>query len=220
MTFFKEERRSLFSEAIAFFFIIKSADRLRDLIITMDNLLQGVNVFLIGMMGSGKTTVGKKLAQRLNYRFFDSDVLVERVTKQSITDIFATQGEETFRDLESQVLSELSSCTKSVIATGGGIVLKPINWSYLHHGLIVWLDAPVSVLSKRLAKNKTRPLLQETDLGLKLQSLLEERRSLYAQSDLQIIIDEHQTSEDVVEQILELVPTVIQPKLNISQELN
>lgn len=220
MTFFKEERRSLFSEAIAFFFIIKSADRLRDLIITMENLLQGVNVFLIGMMGSGKTTVGKKLAQRLNYRFFDSDVLVERVTKQSITDIFATQGEETFRDLESQVLSELSSCTKSVIATGGGIVLKPINWSYLHHGLIVWLDAPVSVLSKRLAKNKTRPLLQETDLGLKLQSLLEERRSLYAQSDLQIIIDEHQTSEDVVEQILELVPTVIQPKLNISQELN
>lgn len=187
---------------------------------TTKQLLQGVNVFLIGMMGSGKTTVGKKLAQGLNYRFFDTDVLIERVTKQSITDIFATQGEASFRDLESQVLSELSSCTKSVIATGGGIILKQINWSYLHHGLIIWLDAPISVLSKRLAKNKTRPLLQETDLQLKLHSLLEERRSLYAQSDLQIIIDEHQTSDDVVDQILELLPTIIQPKLNISQELN
>ena len=94
---------------------------------TMQQLLQGVNVFLIGMMGSGKTTVGQKLAQRLNYRFFDSDVLIERVTQQSINDIFATQGEETFREFETQVLSELAACTKSVIATGGGMVLKPIN---------------------------------------------------------------------------------------------
>ncbi|WP_182670744.1 shikimate kinase [Crocosphaera subtropica] len=187
---------------------------------TMQQLLQGVNVFLIGMMGTGKTTVGQKLAQRLNYRFFDSDVLIERVTQQRISDIFATQGEETFRELESQVLSELASCTKSVIATGGGIILKPINWSYLHHGLIVWLDAPVPILTKRLKKDKTRPLLQQTDLSLKLQSLLEERRYLYAQCDLQIIIDEYQTPDDIVEQILELVPTVIQPKLEISQELN
>ncbi|MDJ0659864.1 MAG: shikimate kinase [Crocosphaera sp.] len=187
---------------------------------TMQQLLQGVNVFLIGMMGSGKTTVGQKLAQRLNYRFFDSDVLIERVTQQSINDIFATQGEETFRQFETQVLSELAACTKSVIATGGGMVLKPINWSYLHHGLIVWLDAPVTILTQRLAKDRTRPLLQATELSLKLHSLLEKRRSLYAQSDLQIIIDEHQTPDDIVEQILELVPTVVKTKLEISQERN
>ncbi|MDJ0730883.1 MAG: shikimate kinase [Crocosphaera sp.] len=186
----------------------------------MQQLLQGVNIFLVGMMGTGKTTVGQKLAQRLNYRFFDTDVLIERVAQRSINDIFATQGEETFRQLETEVISELAACTKSVIATGGGIILKPINWSYLHHGLIVWLDASVPILTKRLAKDKSRPLLQETDLNLKLHSLLEQRQSLYAQSDLQIIIDEHQTPDDIVEQILELVPTVIKPKLKISQEHN
>ncbi len=193
---------------------------LRHLIIIMQQLLQGVNIFLVGMMGTGKTTVGQKLAQRLNYRFFDTDVLIERVAQRSINDIFATQGEETFRQLETEVISELAACTKSVIATGGGIILKPINWSYLHHGLIVWLDASVPILTKRLAKDKSRPLLQETDLNLKLHSLLEQRQSLYAQSDLQIIIDEHQTPDDIVEQILELVPTVIKPKLKISQEHN
>ncbi len=186
----------------------------------MQQLLQGVNIFLIGMMGTGKTTIGKKLAQRLNYRFFDSDVLIERVTQQTINEIFATEGEEGFRQIESQILSELAACTKSVIATGGGIVLKQKNWSYLHHGLIVWLDTSIEILIERLAKDKTRPLLQETDLSLKLQSLLEQRRSLYAQSDLQIMIDEEKTPDDIVDQILELVPTVIQPKLEIPETFN
>ena len=187
---------------------------------TMQQLRQGVNVFLVGMMGTGKTTVGQNLAQRLNYRFFDSDVLVEKVTGQTINDIFATQGEETFRQLETQVLSELASCTKSVIATGGGSVLKPKNWSYLHHGLIVWLDVSLPILTQRLAKDTTRPLLQTTDLSLKLQSLSEQRNPLYAQSDLRIIIDREQTADDTVEQILELIPTVIKTKSEISQEFN
>jgi shikimate kinase len=186
----------------------------------MQQLLQGVNIFLIGMMGTGKTTVGQKLAQCLNYRFFDTDVLIERVTQQSINDIFATEGEETFRNLESQVLSQLAACTKSVIATGGGMVIKQKNWSYLHHGLIVWLDAPVSLLIQRLTADTTRPLLQETDLKDKLQFLLEQRQALYSQGDLQIIIEENQTPDDVVEQILELVPTVIKPKLEFPQDRN
>lgn len=187
---------------------------------SIPQLLRGVNIFLIGMMGTGKTTVGKKLAQRLSYRFFDSDILIERVTQQRIKEIFATQGEETFRHLETQVLSELAACTQSVIATGGGIVLKSENWSYLHHGLIVWLDVSMPILTKRLAKDTSRPLLQATDLRVKLESLLEQRRSLYAQSDLRIIIDHEQAPDDVVEQILELVPTVVKPQLEISQELN
>ncbi len=187
---------------------------------TMQQLLQGVNIFLIGMMGTGKTTVGQKLAQCLNYRFFDTDILIERVTQQSINDIFATVGEETFRNIESQILSELAACTRSVIATGGGMVIKQKNWSYLHHGLIVWLDVPVSLLAKRLAEDATRPLLQETDLTNKLQSLLEQRRSLYSQADLQIIIEADQTPDDVVEQILELVPTVIKPKLEFPPDHN
>ncbi|MGF1478470.1 MAG: shikimate kinase [Cyanophyceae cyanobacterium] len=172
------------------------------------NLLSRLNVFLIGMMGTGKTTVGRLLAQRLSYRFFDTDDLVERVTKQTISEIFKHQGEESFRRLESQVLAELSAYTQSAIATGGGIVLKQLNWSYLHHGLVVWLDAPVEILVQRLANDTSRPLLSEVDLAHKLSSLLKERRSLYAQADLRITI-EKQTPEQVVAQIIEQIPTVL-----------
>ncbi len=174
--------------------------------------LQGLNVFLIGMMGSGKTTVGKVLAQQLNYRFFDTDILVERVARQSITEIFVTEGEKKFRQLESQVLQELSACTKSAIATGGGIVLHQLNWSYLRNGLIVWLDAPVDLLVERLAKDDTRPLLQKSDLETKLINLLAERKHLYAQADLHIIIKSDQTPEEIATEILANIPTVIKEK--------
>lgn len=187
---------------------------------TTQQLLQGVNIFLIGMMGTGKTTIGKILAQRLGYRFFDTDVLIERVTQQTINSIFTTQGEEAFRDIESQVLAELSACTRSVIATGGGIILRPKNWSYLHHGLIIWLDTPVNLLTKRLAKDQTRPLLQDEDLTIKLQSLLAQRQPLYAQGDLHILIQENQSPHDIVKEIFEVIPTVIKPQLNTSQENN
>ena len=86
----------------------------------MKEQLQGVNLFLIGMMGSGKSTVGQLLAEQLRYRFFDSDVLIERVAGEPVTEIFAHQGEATFRELESQVLGQLAAQTRSVIATGGG----------------------------------------------------------------------------------------------------
>ena len=171
--------------------------------------LQRLSVFLIGMMGTGKTTVGKLLAQQLGYRFFDTDVLIERVAGQTINEIFAEQGEDHFRQLESRVLGELSAYTQSAIATGGGIVLRQINWSYLHHGLIVWLDAPVEVLMERLAQDTTRPLLQDTDLAPKLNFLLEQRRSLYAQADLHIPIEAEQTPAQVVAEIVAQIPTVL-----------
>lgn len=175
----------------------------------MTNSLQGISIFLIGMMGTGKTTVGQVLAQHLGYRFFDSDDLIERVTRQSISEIFASQGEEYFREMESKVLAELSAYTKSVMATGGGIVLSPKNWSYLHHGLIIWLDASVDLLKKRLAQDTTRPLLQESDLTLKLSTLSEQRRALYQQADLHIHIEENQTPEQITAKIIEQIPTVL-----------
>lgn len=178
----------------------------------MNDLLKGLNVFLIGMMGAGKTTVGQLLAQQLGYRFFDTDVLIERVAASTISEIFATEGEESFRGLETQVLEELSAYTRSAIATGGGIVLRQKNWSYLHHGLIVWLDAPLEVLIRRLAEDRTRPLLQEADPTLKLKSLLEHRRPLYAQADLHIQIEISQTPEQIVSQVIELIPTVLKSK--------
>ncbi len=109
----------------------------------MNDLLKGLNVYLVGMMGSGKTTVGKLLAEKLNYRFLDTDILIETIAGKTIKQIFAQEGEAKFRELETQVLGEVSAYTRSVISTGGGVVLKAKNWSYLHYGIIIWIDAPV-----------------------------------------------------------------------------
>lgn len=175
----------------------------------MSDLLKGVNVFLIGMMGAGKTTVGHLLADKLGYRFFDTDVLIEQVAGKTINEIFASSGEESFRLLESQILSELSAYKKLTIATGGGIVMRQINWSYLHHGLIIWLDAPVKVLLERLQDDSTRPLLKKDDPAEVLANLLEQRRSLYAQADLHIPVNAEDTPEEITERVISLIPTVL-----------
>ena len=90
-------------------------------------MLNGTNIFLIGMMGAGKSTVGKLLAQKLGYNFLDTDPLIEKCAGKSIPEIFAKDGEETFRDLEQQVLSQVSAYTRLVVATGGGIVMRSLN---------------------------------------------------------------------------------------------
>lgn len=175
----------------------------------MGDLLQGLNIYLIGMMGTGKTTVGQVLARQLGYRFFDTDVLIERVAQKKINDLFAEEGEDFFRDLESRVLGELSACTRSLIATGGGIVLRPQNWSYLRHGLVIWLDAPISLLVERLAEDETRPLLKTDDLFLKLETLLTNRKSLYQEADLHITIEDQETPEAIASKILARIPSVL-----------
>ena len=168
-----------------------------------NTLLKGVNVYLIGMMGSGKSTIGKILAQKLNYRFFDTDILIEKVAQRTIPEIFATEGESYFRDLETKVLQELSAYNHSAIATGGGIVEKPVNWSFLRQGLIVWLDADLEVLQQRVAQDTNRPLAG------KLKLLLAKRRSLYAQADLQVISDRIKTPEQVATEIINQIPDKI-----------
>ena len=169
----------------------------------MNNLLRGVNVYLIGMMGSGKTTVGQLLARKLSYRFFDTDVLLENVAQKPIPEIFATEGEAYFRDLETKVLGQVSGYTRSAIATGGGIIQKPVNWGYLRQGLIVWLDVELEVLKERLVDDNTRPLAE------KLESLWESRRSLYAQADLKISVQREQTPEQIADKIMDKIPSMI-----------
>ena len=169
----------------------------------MNNLLQGVNVYLIGMMGSGKSTIGNILARKLNYRFFDTDVLIERVAAKPIPEIFASGGETYFRDLETQVLKEVSAYRSSAIATGGGIIQKPLNWSYLRQGLVIWLDVDVEILRKRISGDENRPL------AAKLESLLAERNSLYSLADLQIKCVDEQTPEQVANRIVEQIPGMI-----------
>ncbi|MGL5940154.1 MAG: shikimate kinase [Waterburya sp.] len=173
----------------------------------MNNLLKGINIYLIGMMGSGKTTIGKYLAQDLNYRFVDTDQTIEAIAKQPITQIFQQSGESQFRELETKVLAELSVYTRSVIATGGGIIQQQINWSYLRHGLIVWLDVDLAILKKRLVQDETRPLAD------KLESLLTTRRPLYAQADIQITITQEKSPEKVSAQIIQMIPTVLKSQV-------
>lgn len=169
----------------------------------MNQILQGVSVYLIGMMGSGKTTVGQQLAKDLNYRFIDTDSTIEAIAKKPISEIFAQEGETYFRELETRVLSELCVYTRSVIATGGGIIGKQINWSYLRDGLVVWLDVDLEILKKRLAQDETRPL------AAKLETLLKTRRPLYSQADIAIAINSDLTPQAISAQILEAIPTVI-----------
>lgn len=180
-----------------------------------NSLLKGVNLYLIGMMGSGKSTVGRLLAPRLGYKFVDTDEIIEQLTGKSIKDLFAEQGEVAFRQLETKVLAEVCSYTHLAIATGGGIVVRQENWSYLHHGLIVWLDVPVEQLYAHVVDDTTRPLLQGADLMGKLLKLLEQRQSLYAQADLRITPTEQETPEEVVDRMLEAIPTVLKEGLGV-----
>lgn len=178
----------------------------------MNNLLKGVNLYLIGMMGSGKTTIGQLVATELGYQFFDTDTVIEQVAKQSIKQIFAESGEVAFRQLESQVLAELSAYTRLAIATGGGIVLKPENWSYLHHGIVVWLDVPIEQLQERLQADETRPLLQDPNPQAKLQTLFRQREALYAQSDVRVSYKAGETPEQLTKRLLEQLQQVVEPR--------
>lgn len=162
------------------------------------------------MMGAGKTTIGRLLAAQLKYGFVDTDVVIEKVAKvESISQLFAEKGEATFRQLESQVLAQVCAYTNLAIATGGGIVLRRENWSYLHHGLVVWLDAPVELLYARLAYDTTRPLLQDSDPLGKLHTLLQKRHRLYAQADLRVSVSSEETPEQIAKRVLEEIPTVL-----------
>ncbi|MFM7428065.1 MAG: shikimate kinase [Elainella sp.] len=176
---------------------------------TVSQQLRGINLYFVGMMGTGKSTVGQLVARSLGYQFLDTDTVIEQVSGQSVSQIFASQGEPEFRQLETQVLAELSAYTRLVIATGGGIVSLTQNWSYLRHGLIIWLNVPVELIYSRLKKDTTRPLLQTADPLAKLQLLMQERRSLYAQADLEIGVSQGETADRVAQRVLAAIPTVL-----------
>jgi shikimate kinase len=175
--------------------------------------LKGVSLFLVGMMGSGKTTLGRFLAAELGYQFFDTDHLIEQLTSQTVTEIFASAGEAEFRQLETQVLAELSAYKNLAIATGGGIVLDPYNWSFLRHGLVIWLDAPVETLYHRLQGDSSRPLLAAPDPLAQLQTLLAQRQSLYAQADVSITIAAGSEPEQVMAQVLAEISKALRPEV-------
>jgi len=173
--------------------------------------LKGLNLYLVGMMGAGKSSTGAALAQGLGYQFFDTDSVLEAAAAQTIPEIFAQQGEAAFRQLETQVLAELSAYQRLVIATGGGIVSRPENWSYLHHGIVVWLDVPLAVLKQRLQGDMGRPLLQGQDWEATLERLQRDRQPLYAQADVRVTVAAGEDIAAIAARTLNLVEARILP---------
>ncbi len=145
-------------------------------------------VTLVGMMGSGKSTVGKLVSEKLNYKFYDTDSLIVEKTGRKITDIFRIKGEEYFRDLEKEVINELynkNDIKNSVIATGGGAVLSEANRNlFLNRSKVYWLNVEVDKLADRLYENKERPLIRnyknrKSDLVNHLDNILNDRIDYY-----------------------------------------
>jgi shikimate kinase len=137
-------------------------------------------VILVGLPGSGKTTIGRQLARRMGLAYVDSDHVLEDRLGCSIREYFEQQGEVAFRDQEQAVLAELSQRPETVLATGGGSVLRAANREALHaHGWVVYLKSTPHELFKRLRYDKTRPLLQVADPLQKLKDLYQQRDPLY-----------------------------------------
>ena len=174
--------------------------------------LEGLNLYLVGMMGSGKSSAGRHLAEQLGYRFLDADSSIEQVAGRSIPEVFASEGESGFRDLEAAVLNQIASWHSLVVATGGGVVTRPENWGQLHQGVVIWLDAPDALLLERLSADPTpRPLMQSADPAARLAELMTQRRPLYAQADLHIVQD-GRSADQVAEQVLEALPGVLKER--------
>jgi shikimate kinase len=141
------------------------------------------NIVLIGFMGSGKTSVGRNLATLTGHRFLDTDELITGQQNASVTEIFARVGEAGFRDLETKCLAGLVGVCGVILATGGGIILRPENRSYLHQiGTVAWLDADPDVLFERVSRNRKRPLLATEDPRATFDELRASRLSIYEET--------------------------------------
>ena len=161
------------------------------------------NIYLVGMMGAGKTTIGKLLARRLSRSFVDSDQRIEERTGVKIPVIFEIEGEQGFRRRESQVLEELAKEPDLVVATGGGIVLSESNRACLtRSGLVVYLCLPLGVLWERTRQDKNRPLLQVADPRARIEELHGERDPLY-RSVADIVVEGGRSSPNALVRQLE-----------------
>ncbi|MGH7790804.1 MAG: shikimate kinase [Thermodesulfobacteriota bacterium] len=168
------------------------------------------NIFLIGFMGAGKTSVGKILAKSLEMSFVDLDVEIEKELGMTIPEIFSTHGEGFFRDAESEALRSVAERERQAIATGGGVVLREENWEVMgKKGVTIYLKAPAAVLYNRVKNNTSRPLLQVEDPLKRARKLLSQRVPLYEKADL-IVDTERISPQEAVREIstklMSLVP--------------
>lgn len=181
---------------------------------TLRSRLRRTSIYLIGMTGAGKTTVARSLAASLGYRPVDVDELIEAVAGEPIPAIFAADGEEGFRALETEVLGSVSAFVKCVVATGGGVVVRRENWGVLHAGVVVWLDVPVAELAGRVGADPGRPLVAaaaDKPGGVEgvLTDMLAARGDAYAQADVRVGAGGDQTPEAVALAVAEALITFI-----------
>jgi len=146
------------------------------------------SIVLIGMMGVGKSSIGRRLGARLGIPFVDADAEIETAAGMSIADIFARHGEAAFRSGEARVIARLLNNGPQVLATGGGAVMNPATRTLIQQkGVSVWLSAEFELLLRRISKRKAeRPMLQTADPAATLRALLSEREPIYAQADLTV----------------------------------
>lgn len=160
------------------------------------------NIVLIGFMGTGKTSTGRLLAGRLNRPFLDVDKKIEQETGLAISDIFQLYGETHFRQLERDVISRLARYTNTVIATGGGVVLKQENMARLKStGVIVSLTASLDIILERTSRRGVRPLLDCEDRAERVAKLFQDRAALYKKADYIVdtgCMSPHQVAEKII----------------------
>ena len=159
------------------------------------------NIVLVGFMGTGKSTVGKRLAQSLEWDFVDTDCVIGEVTSLSVTEIFRRHGETRFRSEERIVVARLSQQDQIVIATGGGTVVDPLNLKALaQNGIVIGLHASMEAILRRIGHKNDRPLLKDSKEAI--EKLWSERQECYAQSDFMVDTSQ-KTIDEVVREILE-----------------
>ncbi|WP_327124186.1 shikimate kinase AroK [Nitrincola sp. A-D6] len=162
-----------------------------------------MNVFLVGPMGAGKSTIGRLLSHELNYTFIDSDRVIEERSGANIPWIFDVEGEQGFRDREATVIDELTQLSNCVLATGGGVVMRPENRSNLQsRGLVVYLQTSIEQQLERTAKDRNRPLLQTDNPEAVLRKLLDQRDPLYKSCADIIIRTDRRHPRAVIQEIL------------------
>ncbi len=161
------------------------------------------NIFLIGPMGSGKSTVGKSLARKLGYPFFDTDREIESRCGVDIPTIFEFEGEKGFRDRERKIIDELSAITPVVLGTGGGSILSPKNRRILRErGHVILLSVDIKEQLRRVSLNKNRPLLKVDDVEAKLIKLMDERRELYEETAHHVVSTNSSRMQNVIAKIM------------------
>lgn len=159
-------------------------------------------IVLVGLMGAGKSTVGRRLAKRLGLPFVDSDEKIEEAARTSTADLFERYGEHEFRDGERRLVAGLIDGTIRVIATGGGAFIDPRTRELLNERAItIWLDASIDILAERTGRRDNRPLLKKGNRADILARLLEERRHFYAEAHIRILSGD-EAHFDVVDAII------------------